>query len=63
MINEVSNRMGIALNNGEQYTLANLEGLTIEGYNVTVKISGDIAIVTVNGYVFNIDSGFNLSEG
>ena len=55
--------MGEAIARGETYTLANLENLQIEGYNVTVNISGNIAVVTVNGYVFNIDSEFNLSEG
>lgn len=63
LIEVISNQMGEAIARGETYTLANLENLQIEGYNVTVNISGNIAVVTVNGYVFNIDSEFNLSEG
>ena len=63
LIEVISNQMGEAIARGENYTLANLENLQIEGYNVTVNISGNIAVVTVNGYVFNIDSEFNLSEG
>lgn len=63
LIEVISNQMGEAIARGETYTLANLESLQIEGYNVTVNISGNIAVVTVNGYVFNIDSEFNLSEG
>lgn len=63
IIEVISNQMGEAIARGETYTLANLENLQIEGYNVTVNISGNIAVVTVNGYVFNIDSEFNLSEG
>ncbi len=62
LIEVISNQMGEAELRGENYTLANLENLQIDGYNVTVNISGDIAVVTVNGYVFNIDSEFNLSE-
>ena len=62
LIEVISNQMGEAQLRGENYTLANLENLQIDGYNVTVNISGDIAVVTVNGYVFNIDSEFNLSE-
>ena len=62
LIEVISNQMGEAIARGETYTLANLENLQIEGYNVTVNISGNIAVVTVNGYVFNIDSEFNLSE-
>ena len=62
LIEVISNQMGKAQLRGENYTLANLENLQIDGYNVTVNISGDIAVVTVNGYVFNIDSEFNLSE-
>jgi hypothetical protein len=62
LIEVISNEMGVALTNGEEYTLANLENLAIEGYNVTVRIVGDIAVVSVNGYVFDIDSAFNLTE-
>jgi hypothetical protein len=62
LIEVISNEMGVALTNGEEYTLANLANLTIDGYNVTVRIVGDIAVVSVNGYVFDIDSAFNLTE-
>ena len=62
LIEVISNMMGEAQTRGETFTLANLANLQIEGYNVTVNITGNIAVITVNGYVFNLDSDFNLSE-
>ena len=51
-----------SLNNGEEYTIQDLEDLKLENHEIEVKISDDIAVVTVDGYTFNIDSEFNLSE-
>ena len=62
LIEVISNMMGEAQARGETFTLTNLANLQIEGYNVTVNITGNIAVITVNGYVFNLDSDFNLSE-
>lgn len=62
LIEVISNMMGEAQTRGETFTLTNLANLQIEGYNVTVNITGNIAVITVNGYVFNLDSDFNLSE-
>ena len=62
LIEVISNMMGEAQARGEEFTLASLANLQIEGYNVTVNITGNIAVITVNGYVFNLDSDFNLSE-
>lgn len=62
LIEVISNMMGEAQTRGETFTLTNLANLQIEGYNVTVNITGNIAVITVNGYVFDLDSDFNLSE-
>ena len=62
LIEVISNMMGEAQARGEEFTLASLANLQIDGYNVTVNITGNIAVITVNGYVFNLDSDFNLSE-
>ena len=62
LITAIQNEMTESINNGEEYTLQNLEGLQVDGHIVEVEISDDIAIVTVDGYTFNIDSEFNLSE-
>ena len=55
MMAEVQNR-------GEVFTLNNLVGLQIEGYNVSCSVNGNIATIVVNGYTFYIDSDFNLTE-
>ena len=62
LITAIQNEMTESINSGEEYTLQNLEGLQVDGHIVEVEISDDIAIVTVDGYTFNIDSEFNLSE-
>ena len=62
LITAIQNEMTESINNGEEYTLQNLEGLQVDVHIVEVEISDDIAIVTVDGYTFNIDSEFNLSE-
>ncbi len=62
LITAIQNDMTESLNNGEEYTLQDLEGLQIDGHTVEVEVSDDLAVVTVDGYTFNIDSEFNLSE-
>lgn len=62
LITAIQNEMTESINNGEEYTLQNLEELQVDGHTVEVEISDNIAIVTVDGYTFNIDSEFNLSE-
>ena len=58
----IQTEMTNSLNNGEEYTIQDLEDLKLENHEIEVKISDDIAVVTVDGYTFNIDSEFNLSE-
>ncbi len=62
LINEISNQMRVAQDNGEVYTIQNLQNLIIEGSQVNVNLSENIAVVEIDGYVFNIDSEFKLSE-
>ena len=54
--------MRVAQDNGEVYTIQNLQNLIIEGSQVNVNLSENIAVVEIDGYVFNIDSEFKLSE-
>ena len=58
LITTVGNQMGEAQARGEEYTIANLEGLQIENHEVTVNIENDIAHVVVDGVKFTIDSNF-----
>ena len=62
LIEVVSNKMGEAEANGETFSIENLKDLTIEGYDVSSIVSSDLAIIKVNGYTFNIDKDFMLSE-
>lgn len=62
LIETVSNMMGEAEQNGELFTIENLKDLSIEGYDVSSIVSTDLAIIKINGYTFNIDKDFMLSE-
>lgn len=63
LFNKISNMMTEAVQNGEKFELRNLNGLEIEGYRVSTIINPELAIITIDGYTFNIDSEFNLSDG
>jgi flagellar basal body-associated protein FliL len=62
IIKYVSEAMTEAVNNGETYTLADLEDLEIPDVDFSVSINDTIAVITINGYEFTLDSDFNLSE-
>jgi len=62
LIQTISNKMGEYLNNGTQLKIEDLEGLEIPGYEVNISISSNLAIITVNGHKFKLDSEFNLSD-
>lgn len=62
LIETVSMMMGDAQQNGEEFTIQNLANLSIEGYDVSSIVSADLAIIKINGYTFNIDKDFMLSE-
>lgn len=51
-----------AQDDGEEFTLHNLEDLKIDGYNVSTNITDDVAIIVVDTYTFKINSSFELSE-
>ncbi|MBP3596425.1 MAG: hypothetical protein J6J60_03360 [Clostridia bacterium] len=62
LVDTISNQMGEAELEEKEYTIQNLKDLQIEGYDVQVSVSQDLAIITINGYKFKIDKDFNLSE-
>lgn len=47
---------------GTEFTLHNLEGLTIDGYEVSTNITDEVAVIVVDTYTFKINSNFELSE-
>ena len=62
LIEKVSTMMGEAQSRGETFTIQNLVDLSIEGYSVSCIVSEDLAVIKINGYTFNIDKDFMLSE-
>lgn len=62
LIQGISDKMREYLNSGRSFTLQDLEGLQIDGYDIQVSIGSELAVITINGYNFNLDTGFNLSD-
>ena len=62
LVDKISNELGQAEQEGYEYTIQDLKDLEIEGYNIQVSVSEDIAIIKINNYTFKIDKDFNLSE-
>ncbi len=58
-INDLRNQ---ANENGEEFTLQNLNDLSIEGFNVTTNVEEDRAVVVIDVYTFIIDREFNISD-
>ena len=62
LIQRVSNMMGEAQVNNQEFTIQNLADLTIEGYEVSSTITETEAIIVVDTYTFKINTNFELSE-
>ena len=54
--------MGEAQNNGEEFTIKNLEGLQIEGYQVSTTVTDEAAIIVVDTHTFKIDKNFIITD-
>lgn len=62
LIQTISNKMREYLDAGTELKIEDLEGLEIPGHEVNISISSNLAIISVNGYKFKLDSDFNLSD-
>lgn len=62
LIETVSSMMGEAQANGTEFSIQNLQDLRIEGYNVSCIVTEEKATIKINGYTFEIDKDFMLSE-
>ena len=62
LITTISDMMREKLDNNSNLKISDLDGLQIEGYEVKTIITSNLAIITVDGYTFHIDSDFNLSD-
>ncbi len=63
LADKISSMLTEAQNNNKEFELNKLNGLEIEDHRVSTIINSDLAIITIDGYTFNIDSEFNLSDG
>ena len=54
--------MGEYISQDKNLKLSDLSNLQIEGHEVTVSVTDSLAIITVDGYNFKLDSEFNLSD-
>lgn len=62
LIQRVSNLMGEAQNNGEEFTIQNLSDLTMDGFDVSADVTDTEAIIVVDTYKFRIDPNFVLTD-
>ena len=62
LINKVSIMMQEAIDRGEEFTIQNLRDLEIEGYKVSAAVTQEAALIVVDVYKFNIDTGFTLTD-
>lgn len=62
LITRVSNMMQDAIDNSQEFTIKNLENLTIDGYNVSSTVTEENAKIVVDIYTFNIDANFTLTD-
>lgn len=62
IIDRVSRMMGDAIERNEEFTLRNLEGLSVAGYDITCNITERQAIVVINSYTFVINDKFEITD-
>lgn len=60
--NKINTLRDETIENGEEFTLQNLNDLSIDGYEVTTNVYEDRAVVVVDIYTFNVDMDFNVSD-
>ena len=51
-----------AVNNNQEFTIQNLQGLSIDGYVVGVSLTDTEATIVIGMYTFKIDTNFNLTD-
>ena len=62
LINKIVEMMDVAVAKGEEFTIQNLKDLKIDGYKVSVAMTLENALIVVDVYKFNIDTGFVLTD-
>ena len=62
LINAVANEMYLAQEEGETYTVEDIADLEIEDVELEIVVENEIATVKIDGFTFQIDASFALSE-
>ena len=62
LYNKVSEMMTQAVQEGREFTIQDLNNLTIDGYDVKTNINDENAIIVVDIYMFSIDQNFYLED-
>lgn len=62
LINKIVEMMDAAIAKGEEFTIQNLVDLKIDGYKVSAAVTSENALIVVDVYKFNIDTGFVLTD-
>lgn len=62
IVYRVSQMMTDAVNNNQEFTIQNLQGLSIDGYVVGVSLTDTEATIVIGMYTFKIDTNFNLTD-
>lgn len=62
LINKIVEMMDAAIAEGEEFTIQNLVDLKIDGYKVSAAVTSENALIVVDVYKFNIDTGFVLTD-
>lgn len=62
LINKIVTMMDEAIARNEEFTIQDLADLKIDGYKVSVAVTSESALIVVDVYKFNIDTGFMLTD-
>lgn len=60
--NKIDELRNQAEENGEEFTLQNLQDLYIDGFEVSSNVDEDKAVVVIDIYTFTVDRDFNISD-
>lgn len=62
LANRIDELRSQAEENGEEFSIENLQDLTIDGFEVSTTVDEEKAIVVVDVYTFKVDREFNISD-
>lgn len=60
--NKISSMINEATENGQEFTVQNLENLQIDGYEVSSVVNENGAVIVIDIYTFNVNNEFNIID-